>query len=206
MHPAYLVLFLLCAFFPAYVFFIRPWHQRWGARPDEVRRTLPGDSLIPHPANVTTRAVSVGAVPRRLWAFLVQIGQGRGGLYSYEGLENLIGCDIRNVEEIRPELQNLAVGDEVRLGPQGYPYYVVEDLAAERHILLRGPQAGTEGHTWLFLIDPLPDGNARLIVRTRDAYAPTFTNFLIWRIMTEPLHFIMERKMLLTLKRLAEQA
>lgn len=205
MYPLIIILIFLCAFILFYSGFLRSWHRRWGARRDEIERHLPGDRFIPHPSNVSTRAVSVNAAPECLWAYLVQIGQGRGGLYSYERLENLIGCDIHNVEEIRPELQTLAVGEEVRLGPAGYPYYLVEDLAEGRHLLLKGPQSDGETHTWLFLIDPLPDGSSRLLVRTRDFYAPTFANFIIWCVMTEPLHFIMENKMLRTLKALAER-
>src|SRR5215212_4605652 len=91
------------------------WRTRWGATPDECRRRLPGDELVPAPDWSYTHAITIDAPRSAVWPWLVQLGQGRGGFYSYEGLENLIGCDIHNVGEIRPELQRLRVDDQVRM-------------------------------------------------------------------------------------------
>jgi hypothetical protein len=82
----------------AYVLFFRHWQHRWGASDEEVKRTLPGDELVPHADVVETRVVTIKATPAATWPWLVQIGQGRAGYYSYERLENLAGLKMKNAE------------------------------------------------------------------------------------------------------------
>ena len=94
--------------------------RNWGATAEEAAAPLPGDELVPEPAQNTTLAVSIGASAQEVWAWLVQIGQDRGGMYSYDWLENLIGLHIHSAEEIRPEWQHLTAGDRVVVVPEGY--------------------------------------------------------------------------------------
>jgi hypothetical protein len=120
---------------------LRRAFNRWGTTRDEARARLPGEALIRNPRLTHTRAISIDVSPEQVWPWLVQLGQGRGGLFSYDVLENLIGCRIHSVEEIVPELQHLAVGDLVRLGPERYPAFrVIElepiDFVMERRMLL----------------------------------------------------------------------
>ena len=72
---------------------------------------MPGDELVAHPVLGYTRAITINAPADRVWPWLVQMGQGRGGLYSFDGLENLVGCDIHSTDRILPAAQQLAVGD-----------------------------------------------------------------------------------------------
>jgi hypothetical protein len=102
----------------AYLLLVRPWHSRWGATQEEARRVLPYDHFVPTPLAQTTRAITIDAPAEQVWRWLVQLGQGRGGLYSYDWLENLADLEVHSVEEIIPELQNLKVGDLVRLAPE----------------------------------------------------------------------------------------
>ena len=95
----------------------RRWYNRWGAAPAEVAGAMPGDQLVPAPKLACTRAVTIGAPPQEVWAWLVQIGRGRGGFYSFDALENLLRCDIRSADQILPDLQELHVGDLVLLVP-----------------------------------------------------------------------------------------
>src|SRR5918994_2327372 len=83
------------------------WRTHWGATDDEVGRPMPGDDLVQAPAWSYNHAIAIRAPRSAVWPWLVQLGQQRGGFYSYEGLENLVGCDIQNVLEFRPELQAL---------------------------------------------------------------------------------------------------
>ena len=76
------------------VVLLRRWRVRWGATDAEVGAHLPGDELMPRADRSTTRAMTIAAPPDQVWPWIVQMGQGRGGLYSYDVLENLIGCDI----------------------------------------------------------------------------------------------------------------
>ena len=108
--------------FAAYVFAIRPWHRRWGATDAEVSGSMPGDDLVEGANFQTTRAIDIDAPLEAVWPWLAQIGQGRGGFYSYDLLENLMGLDIHSADRILPEFQDLRVGDVIPIEP---------DVAAE---------------------------------------------------------------------------
>jgi hypothetical protein len=195
---------------------IRSWYNHWGVSGEEARRSLPGDELVPSPQMGYTRSVVIHAPAERVWQWLVQIGQGRGGMYSYDGLENLAGCDIHTVGRILPELQELRLGELIRLGPKGYPCFRVVAVELNRSLVLVGADPKTEqvaayveempkGYsiaTWQFFLDPVGDGTTRLFTRQRLAYSPELA--AVWRI-TEPISFVMERKMLLGIKQRAEK-
>lgn len=192
---------------------LRGWYIRWGATAEEVRRTLPGDEIAPGAKNRATRAVHIQATPGQIWPWLVQIGQERGGLYSYELLENAAGCQMHNTETIVPDFQKLEVGDTVRLGPKGYPLYRVIAFEHHHYLLMIPADPATEkvgepgdimAGSWLFYLHPQPDGTTRLIARSRQNYPDGFAHWLLWRAFTEPMHFVMERRMLLGIKALAE--
>jgi hypothetical protein len=198
---------------------LRPRYARWGATAAEVARPLPGDERVPHPVLVQTLAVTINAPAAAVWPWLAQIGQERGGLYSYELLENLARCRMHNADHIEPAWE-LQAGDRVRLGPPGYPVHAVVALARNRWLLLAGadiatcavaplPQRGQAEYTnyaWVFYLDERPDGTTRLLTRTRLDYAPRpFGLRLTWEWITDPLGFVMTRRMLLGIKERAER-
>lgn len=187
---------------------LRSWYSKWGATDAEIRMSLPGDELVPDPRLETTRAMTIQAPASAIWPWLVQMGQGRGGLYGYERLENLIGCDIHNAERIMPEHQNLKVGDRVRLTPQESPSFDVAAIEPDSTLILRGdiPNSGGKPTTWIwiFYLNPIDDVTTRLILRSRLDYASKFGNTLMWRVFTDPIAFNMERKMLQGIKARAE--
>ena len=84
---------------------VRPWTRRWNATPDEVAAPLPGDDFVPDAGVHMTRAVTVDAPPEDVWPWVAQIGQDRGGFYSYTRLENLAGCEMRNADRVHDEWQ-----------------------------------------------------------------------------------------------------
>ncbi|MDR1151534.1 MAG: hypothetical protein LBK72_03485, partial [Bifidobacteriaceae bacterium] len=96
------------------------WHRSWGATASERTRDLPGDDLIPFPRLQATRAIGISASPADVWPWLVQLGQDRGGFYSYDVLENVMGLDIHSADAIHPEWQGLAPGDTVLLAPPDF--------------------------------------------------------------------------------------
>jgi len=195
---------------------LRSWYNRWGATRAEVTQTLPGDELVPSPMLGYTRAITIQAPPGRVWPWLVQLGQGRAGLYSYDGLENLAGCDIHSVERILPELQDPQVGELIRLGPKGYPCFAMASIEPGRSMILisADPKTGqpvgysnqrNKGYsiaTWQFTLQPLEKDATRLLVRQRLAYSPELA--WVWRL-TEPVGFVMERKMMLGIRERAER-
>lgn len=187
---------------------LQPWYRRWGATDQELQEGLPGDGQVPNPRIETTRAVTISAPAERIWPWLVQMGQGRGGLYSYEMLENLIGSDIHNADRILAEHQRLEVGDKVRIGPEGYPFFTVVDVEPNRALVLAGgPQPPEEDAvlwSWAFVLEERGPASTRLIIRNRTDYPSSLANWLIWRVFTDPIAFVMERKMLRSIKERAE--
>jgi hypothetical protein len=193
----------LVLFICAYLALVRPWHRRWGALDDEVTRPLPGDELIPRPSYATTRAVTIQAPPEAIWPWLVQIGNGRGGLYSYDGLDRLFGIlDAPSADRILPQHQDLTVGDVIPLGAG--PSWPVQALDAPRFLQV-GQQQGGAGFSWVWYLDPIDSDATRLISRVRGRLPRSPLSFLIL-LALDPAGFLMERKMLLGIKERAERA
>jgi hypothetical protein len=108
----------------AYRYWIRPWHQSWGSTIEEFQRPLPGDDLIPNAKLEATHSITIQTAANEVWPWLVQIGQGRGGFYSYDWIENLMGLDIHSSDKILPEFQDIQVGEKVPLAPDGFGFPV----------------------------------------------------------------------------------
>ncbi len=204
----------------AYWFAIRPQHLRWGAEPAEVVAFWPGDDLLPRPQISATHAVTIQAPPDRVWPWLVQIGQGRGGFYSYEFIENAMGLNMTNADRILPEWQSLRVGDAVPLAPDGSMDVPVVILEPERVLVLHAdsrlpspdgkaglplPPGQFLAVSWGFYLAEQGNDATRLVERFRLDYTPTGANELIYKLVLEPGAFVMERKMLLGVKERAER-
>ncbi len=182
----------------------RSWYSRWGAVKREVSMSLPGDEFVPSPVLESTRAITIQAPAAKVWPWLVHMGLGRGGLYSYQRLENLAGCEMHNADQIIPEYQDLKVGDKVRLVPEGRePYFIVKAVEKDRAIILWGDDPPT---TWAFVLEPANDHSTRLLTRWRQDYERTLGNIIGWRGFTDPINFIMERKLLQGIKARVEAA
>jgi hypothetical protein len=182
-------------------------YLRWGATDEEVSASLPGDDLV-SPADITaTRAVSVGAAPDLIWPWIAQLGQERGGFYTYDFLENFAGCDIHSADEVVPEWQSIAVGDEVRLHPE--VALRVALVEPGRALVLRGgvPMGGMPppyDFTWAFVVRGEPGGPARLVVRERYGYARRWSAVLVEPVQL--ISFVMSQRMLHGIKQRAERA
>ncbi|MBI9043129.1 MAG: hypothetical protein JEZ06_01515 [Anaerolineaceae bacterium] len=183
---------------------LRPWYRKWGATEEEIQKPLPGDDQVVQPNLETTRAISIQSPIEKVWPWLVQIGQGRGGLYSYERLENLVGCDMHNADRIIPEYQELTVGDKIRLTPEGKgPFFTVEAVIPGKALILGGDIPPT---SWSFILEPIDEKSTRLLIRFRQQYEPTFFNTLMWRVLTDPISFVMERMLLKGIQLRAENS
>ncbi|WP_235900393.1 hypothetical protein [Lolliginicoccus suaedae] len=183
---------------------LRRWRTTWGTTEAERQQAYPGDELLANPNWTYTHGVTIDATPRDVWPWIVQIGQGRGGFYSYQALENLVGCRITNAHAILPQFQHLEVGDAIRLHPKAPPMPVAL-IDAQSHLVLFAFDASSNDATlWGFQLVPVSGGRTRLIERGGSSHGDTMASRLAFgRMLLEPISFVMSRKMLLTIKALA---
>jgi uncharacterized protein YndB with AHSA1/START domain len=174
-----------------YLFVLRPRHLRWGAKPEDERCELPGDEFLPEKGTQILHAVTIDAPVEEVWPWLAQLGQDRGGFYSYESLENLAGCEMRNADRVHPEWQHRDLGETVHLHPAGG---LRVNVFEPRRAL------GLEG--WgTFALVPVDKNRTRLIAR---GGVPRGTAAASYAVLMEIPHFLMERRMLLGIKERAE--
>jgi hypothetical protein len=190
----------------AYVLAVRPWQLRWATTGEERAATLAGDDLIANPDLTATRAITVHAAAEQVWPWIAQLGQGRGGFYSYDVLENLVGCNIHSADQIVPEWQAITVGDQVKLHPEvGLDIAVVE---SGRALVLRGgvPMGAAPppyDFTWAFVLQEQPEGTTRLLVRERYAYTQRWAPLLVEPVAV--VAFVMTQRMLCGIRDRAER-
>jgi len=196
----------------------RPRLLCWGATRAEAAGALPGDELVPKAGYRTTRAVTIAAPPDAVWPWLVQLGQGRAGFYTYDRLERLAGAAIHNVDHVVPELQQLAVGDVVPLSPVGGPtvarfepnrllvLHDRMDVRTARSLPISSSQPYTVHWTWAFVLRPVGDSATRLLLRLRASFVPRRRLAPLIPTLFEPAVFIMERGMLRGIRARATRA
>jgi hypothetical protein len=190
----------------------RPRLLRWGTSHQEARDPLPGDDLVPARWQ-TTRGINLSAACSDVWPWLVQIGYGRGGWYSYDWIERLVGAGNfaqgGSAERVIPELQHLEVGDTIALSPSGGPTVAMLDPPNALVLHYRmNPFTAEPAHegdravldwTWTFALTPVGNDSCRLLVRVRADYRPRWLfAFILFGL--EPVHFLMERKLLRTIQ------
>jgi len=177
-----------------YLVVVGPRQRRWGATQQEVARAMPGDALLRRDAPSTTRAIMIDASPEVVFPWLLQIGYGRGGWYSYDWIDN---DGKPSVERNDPALQRLAVGDRIEMLPGLGP--IVREIEPNDHIV-----SGSETESWCLLVEPTHDGRTRLISRWRQDW-PRSAGTYVWTALADPGAFVMEQKMLRRIRDLAER-
>jgi hypothetical protein len=188
-----------------YVVVVRPRINQWGASDQEHLSTWLGDELVAQPSFVWTNAITIKAPAGKIWPWLVQLGQGRGGLYSYDWLENLIGCDVHSADRILPAFQTpLQLGDRVIRMACYAPYAPVAVFQPQRALVLGHIKdtcadlaAGHARSSWAFILQPVGLDSTRLLIRCRG-------NSLMARLQG-PVQFVMQHKMMLGIKQRAER-
>ncbi len=198
---------IIMAAFAAYTFAVRPWFLNWGTTAQERRQPLLGDDAWIGGAVTGTRAVSIEAPPEKVWPWLVQIGQDRAGFYSYSWLENLSLADIHNTLEIRPEWQVHNVKDFVRSVKPGYMFGLLKDKdgASGWRVPFVAPGRSLTLKYWgTFALEPTGTGGTRFFARSRGEPLPGVLGRLLGFWVVDPAHFVMEKKMMTEIKRLAE--
>ena len=194
-----------------YAFVVRPWHLRRGSTKEGIQRSLPGDELVSDPKFVWNQAITINAPVAGVWPWVVQIGNQRAGWYSWDGIHRLLGVagsvdDPRgSASRIIPELQNLQLGDEIRMMPEdmGVPGYKVISIEPERALVTHIDDEN--GASWVWVLDPIDAGTTRLIVRFRQKWAPGLMGLAFW-IGDELGSLLMQPKTLSGIKQRAEAA
>jgi len=184
----------------AYSPFMRRRYLTWGATAEEVDAELPGDDLLPDADMLSTRATTIVAPPSAVWPWLVQMGSGRGGAYTYDWIENLFGLGMHSADTILPQFQDLAVGDVLPMGNDG-PGMRVEICDPPRTLVFRSEDGQW---VWIFSLSE-QHGGTRLVSRNRIAEnGASIGRRLADRLILEPGSLVMERKMLIGIRDRAE--
>jgi hypothetical protein len=167
--------------------------RRWFVRCRAAMRSLP------RPVFNATRAVTVNARPEDIWPWLVQIGFGRAGWYSYDVLDNL---GRHSSEEILPEYQHLEPGDLIPLGPGAESGLFVKEIRPNESMVWW--ERKRKSTTWVWGLYPMDGDETRLITRVRNDYRKGLSNFIFGLLLIEPADFPLMRKCVLGIKRRAE--
>src|SRR6266540_1404417 len=179
----------------------KAWQRRWNATGEEVVRPLPLDDQVRQPTYVTNRAITVRAPAEQIWPWIAQMGElPRGGFYSYMTIERLLKMKVVNADRILPEFQTPEVGAAIdRAGNM-----IVKAAEPNRVLVLGPPPMPDFDSTWAIALLPAEDGSTRLLSRCR-ARLPRGVKGRLMSLILDPGQFLMERKMLLEIKKRAEE-
>jgi hypothetical protein len=212
LHRLAAVLLCLAAALAVYFVGLRPWFRGWGAGEVLRRAKLPGDGLVAGRPR-ETRAIDIAAPADAVWPWVAQIGQDRGGFYSFAVLENLAGCELTNLDHLEPSLQSWGPGDRLwmyprtKAGGMGQAPLALHEPGRALVFYTRRP--GTRlvdppDGTWAFIVEPRDARTSRLIVRSNGTPSPSLLGAAFEGAIFEPMHFVMERKMMEGVKLRAE--
>ena len=192
---------------------VRPSYLNWGATAEERSRRLPGDEIVPNAAIGETRAITINAAVADVWPWLAQTGQDRGGFYSFDLLENLVGCEMPTVDVLRTEKQVWQLGDKLWMYPPdgagGAGFATLRSYVPGRVLGFGTRMIGTsldepENGSWTFVLEPVDARTTRLLIRGRGSARHSLLGHAFDRGIFEPIHFVMERRMMIGLKQIAE--
>jgi len=208
-----LLLVALTVLGAVFYLFVRPSYLNWGSTAEERSRPLPGDEIVPNAAVGETRAITIHAPVADVWPWLAQTGQDRGGFYSFDLLENLVGCEMPTVDVLRTEKQVWQLGDKLWMYPAdaagGAGFATLRSYVPGRVLGFGTRMIGTsldepENGSWTFVLEPVDADSTRLLIRGRGAARHSLLGHAFDRGIFEPIHFVMERRMMIGLKQIAE--
>jgi hypothetical protein len=177
--------------------FIRPWALRWGATDDEAARAMKGDWIVPNPTFSATRTVEIDARPDQIWPWIVQMGVGRAGFYSYDWIDN---NRTVSADRIIPEYQHPQAGDLVPTNTDGRRGFRIKGFEPNRYMLWIATGARS---TRYWELDAIESNRTRLVTRVRSRY-PSSPPGIVRALVAEVGDLIMTRKSMLGVKVRAE--
>jgi hypothetical protein len=190
--------------------FRRELHSHWGLDASVANRRFPGDELVPQPRWSWTHGIEIAAPAADVWPWMAQIGAKHAGFYSYQWLENVLGCELRNAESIHPEWQ-VALGDDFFMHPAMPPLKVAALERGHWFAVHASSEHATDkprvAVSWLFQVEPLAARRCRMISRYRVAYShDLLTRLSFGPGLLQSTGFALDRRMLLGIRRRAEHA
>jgi len=199
--------------------FLRSKYQKWGSTDEELQKKLQGDELVKNVKGWYQHAININAAPADVWLWIVQLGQNKGGFYSYELLENIVGSRIRTADDIIPKFQNTVIGDQVAMTPKAAPYIVASIEPNQAFVLQLRVNLQTQvtvdntqplpdkyqDSSWVFFLEETTEGTTRLISRSCNDWNQSKANTFIYG-MFGVISQAMDRKMLKGIKKRAEAA
>lgn len=203
----------LTAIVASYVEVVRPVFLNWGATAEEQLSTLPGDEIVKDAASQSTRAITVEAPVTDVWPWVAQLGQDRGGFYSFDLLENLAGCDMPTTDVLQVEKQQWQLGDKLWMYPAhkagGAGFATLRAFTPGHDLgfatrMIGTPLDAPEDGSWSFVLKPIDATHTRLLVRGRGSPRRTMPGVGFDRLVFDPIHFAMERRTMVGIKELAE--
>jgi hypothetical protein len=204
---------VLAALSVAFVTFVRPWYLNWGATDEERGMLLPGDEIIPNARSQQTRAITIRAPANLVWPWLAQLGQDRGGFYSFDVLENLVGCEMPTIDVLRSDKQAWQLGDKLWMYPKekggGTGFATLRTFIPGRALGFAARPVGApltepEAGSWSMVLEPVAASTTRLLIRGRGAPGRSLVGMAFDWSTFEPIHFVMERRMMVGIKQLVE--
>lgn len=195
------------------------FRTRWGITEEEATASLPGDELVPNPKLFMTWGITINAPVEDVWPWVVQMGQGRAGFYTYQFLENIAGCQIFNADRILPEYQQIPIEDGVFLAPEmsmgvalyeeGRYFFLhsLMDMTTMENINTTQESLPEKFMNlgWGFHLKEIGEKQTRFLSRWMTDYKPSLLNKIAVNLLLEPVGFVMGRKMLLGTKQRAER-
>lgn len=193
-----ILLSVICLQIIVFNFFLKPIIFTWGATKAEIDSPLIGDELA-FKINAT-RAITINAPIQKVWRWVIQLGADRGGFFSYTFIEKAMGYKTNKAELAVEKYPNMEVG---RVIPGSldqsntlieYSFPVVAVDTGNSFVL----------QEWgAFVLKKVNSDQTRLIIRTheQDLQGPIeyIANFVVM-----PLHYLMERRMMMGFKARAE--
>ena len=210
---------LIAALIGLYLKVLHPRVRNWGASEEETSRHLPGDGFVPDPKITATNAITIHATPADIWPWLVQMGTGRAGWYSFDMLDNK---GVSSADEIIPDFQTFEAGGmipaQIATESQGKGFQVVAceqekalgllstwDVKERKSVTDSDLPEVYLRRSWVFILEPVDERFTRLIVRTRTAYSAHPVAVSMAHTVLDSGQAIMQRKQLLNIKKRVEQ-
>jgi hypothetical protein len=192
--------------------FLRDARNHWGIDEATAARVYSGDELVSQPRWGWTHGIEIDAPASEVWPWVAQMGVGQAGFYSYQWLENVVGCGVRNAEVVHPEWE-VREGGMLSLHPKAAPLRIVSVAPgrsfvayapADEHARARGGRWAEA--SWAFVVEPLAERRCRLLSRYRCACSDDIASRIQFGpAILEPIGFAMDRRMLMGIRQRAEQ-